>query len=125
MEYDWPGNIRELENTIRKAIAFTKTPYLTSYELKLENALSFSQVSSTDSYVEPLRSSVRGMLNSSGTNGNIYNNILKEAERVLLEEAMNTSGWNQSKAARLLGINRLTLRRKLEEYNITFPKSVS
>jgi DNA-binding NtrC family response regulator len=122
-EYDWPGNIRELENTIRKAIAFTKTPYLTSYELKLENTLSVSQVISADSYVEPLRNSVRGMLNSSGVNGQIYNSILKEAERVLLQEAMNTSGWNQSKAARLLGINRLTLRRKLEEYDITFPKS--
>jgi DNA-binding NtrC family response regulator len=124
-EYDWPGNIRELENTIRKAIAFTKTPYLSSYELKLENAFSFSGVISPDSYVEPLRNSVRGMLNSSGANGHIYNTILREAERVLLEEAMNTSGWNQSKAARLLGINRLTLRRKLEEYNITFPKSSS
>ncbi|MGB7293626.1 MAG: sigma-54 dependent transcriptional regulator [Thermodesulfobacteriota bacterium] len=124
-EYDWPGNIRELENTIRKAIAFTKTPYLTSYELTLENTLSVSDVISADSYVEPLRNSVRGMLNSSGANGQIYNSILKEAERVLLQEAMNTSGWNQSKAARLLGINRLTLRRKLEEYDITFPKSVS
>jgi DNA-binding NtrC family response regulator len=124
-EYDWPGNIRELENTIRKAIAFTKTPYLTSYELNLENPLSVSQVISAESYVEPLRNSVRGMLSSGGANGQIYNSILKEAERVLLQEAMNTSGWNQSKAARLLGINRLTLRRKLEDYDITFPKSSS
>ena len=123
MEYDWPGNIRELENTIRKAIAFTKTPYLTSYELKLEDTLSIPKVMSSDSYVEPLRNSVRGMLSSSGANGQIYNSILKEAEKVLLEEVMNTTGWNQSKAARLLGINRLTLRRKLEEYDITFPRS--
>ena len=90
--------------------------------MEAENLL---QAISADSYVEPLRNSVRGMLNSSGVNGQIYNSILKEAERVLLQEAMNTSGWNQSKAARLLGINRLTLRRKLEEYDITFPKSSS
>jgi DNA-binding NtrC family response regulator len=123
--YGWPGNIRELENTIRKAIAFTKTPYLTSHELKLGNTLSAPRANSADSYVEPLRSSVRGMLDSSGANGQIYNTILNEAERVLLEEAMNSSGWNQSKAARLLGINRLTLRRKLEEYDIPFPGRVS
>ena len=35
MEHDWPGNIRELENTVRKSIALSKTNYLTSYDLKL------------------------------------------------------------------------------------------
>lgn len=123
LEYDWPGNIRELENTIRKAIAFAKTPYLTSYDLKLENPLSIPKAISDSSYVEPLRSSVRGMLSSGAANGRIYNSVLVDAEKVLLEEAMNKSGWNQSKAARLLGINRLTLRRKLEEYDITFPRA--
>jgi DNA-binding protein Fis len=66
---------------------------------------------------------VRNLLNSRRTNGNVYSHILKEAERILLEEALNSSGWNRSKAARLLGINRLTLRRKLEEYGLTLPKS--
>jgi DNA-binding NtrC family response regulator len=123
MEYDWPGNIRELENTVRKAIAFAKTPYLTSYDLNLKNPPSFTESKSSSSFAESLRSSVRSLLGSRRSNGNIYGQILKEAERILLEEALNASGWNRSKAARLLGINRLTLRRKLEEYNLTFPKS--
>ena len=123
MEYDWPGNIRELENTIRKAIAFTKTQYLSSYELNLEDSISFIQERSDISFIEPLRNTVRAMFNAKSDNGYIYSQIHRDVERILLEEALTSSGWNRSKAARLLGINRLTLRRKLEEYNITFPKS--
>ncbi len=125
MEYDWPGNVRELENTMRKAIAFTKTHYLTSYDLSLNNSHSFTETKNPSVFTEPLRNSVRNLLNSKRNNGNVFSQILKEAERILLEEALNASGWNRSKAARLLGINRLTLRRKLEEYNLTFPKSAS
>jgi len=122
-EYDWPGNIRELENTIRKAIAFTKTQYLTSYELNLEDSISFSEDKSNNSFIEPLRKSVRGMCKTKSNNGDIYSQIQKDVERILLEEALAWSGWNRSKASRLLGINRLTLRRKLEEYDISLPKS--
>jgi DNA-binding protein Fis len=75
-------------------------------------------------FTEPLRNSVKSLLNSKRSNGNVYSQILKEAEKILLEEALIASEWNRSKAARLLGINRLTLRRKLEEYNVTLPKSV-
>jgi len=125
LEYDWPGNIRELENTIRKAIAFAKTPYLSSYDLDLNSPPTFAGLKDSSSFTEPLRSSVRNLLHSRRTNGNVYSQILKEAERILLEEALNASGWNRSKAARILGINRLTLRRKLEEYGLTFPKSLT
>ena len=124
MEYDWPGNVRELENTMRKAIAFTKTSYLTSYDLNLNNSVSLTEAKNPSVFTEPLRNSVKNLLNSKRSNGNVYSQILKEAEKILLEEALIASGWNRSKAARLLGINRLTLRRKLEEYNVTLPKSV-
>ncbi|NIQ07344.1 MAG: sigma-54-dependent Fis family transcriptional regulator [Candidatus Korarchaeota archaeon] len=120
IQYDWPGNVRELENVIRKAIAFTKTEYLTSYDLELINRSVPLELQGTQSLTDTLRGSVRGML-SSDENENVYSKIVKEAEKILLEEALSASGWNRSKAARKLGINRLTLRRKLEEYNISFP----
>ncbi|GJM16313.1 MAG: nitrogen assimilation regulatory protein [Thermodesulfobacteriota bacterium] len=120
MKYDWPGNVRELENAIRKAIAFTKTPYLTSYDLELNNNINIEKISESPPLAEALRGSVRGILNSDKSD-NVYSQVVKEAEKILLEEALSASGWNRSKAARTLGINRLTLRRKLEEYNITFP----
>lgn len=120
MEYDWPGNVRELENAIRKAIAFTKTSYLTSYDLELNSNLGVSKIENSPSLTETLRGSVRGILGSENSS-NVYSQVVKEAEKILLEETLSASGWNRSKAARKLGINRLTLRRKLEEYNITFP----
>lgn len=120
IKYDWPGNVRELENVIRKAIAFTKTQYLTSYDLELNNNFETEKTYESPSLKESLRGSVKGIL-SSGQSDNVYSLVVKEAEKILLEEALSASGWNRSKAARTLGINRLTLRRKLEEYNITFP----
>jgi len=117
MEYDWPGNVRELENVIRKAIAFTKTPYLTSYDLDLKGKQQSVKPIHNISFKDALRSSVRSLLGS-GHEENIYDMVVKEAEVVLLQEALDASGWNRSKAARTLGINRLTLRRKLEEYGI-------
>jgi DNA-binding NtrC family response regulator len=117
MEYDWPGNVRELENVIRKAIAFTKTPYLTSYDLNLNSRQHPVITKESISFKDALRSSVKSLL-SSGRDANIYDMVVREAEVVLLREALDASGWNRSKAARTLGINRLTLRRKLEEYGI-------
>ena len=117
MEYDWPGNVRELENVIRKAIAFTKTPYLTSYDLDLKSRHPAVKTKENITFKDALRSSVKTLI-SSGGEENIYDRVVKEAEVVLLQEALDASGWNRSKAARTLGINRLTLRRKLEEYGI-------
>lgn len=120
IKYDWPGNVRELENAIRKAIAFTQTSYLTSYDLELNDNLNIEKINEAPTIEDALRGSVRGLINSNDST-NVYSQVVKEAEKILLEEALSASGWNRSKAARTLGINRLTLRRKLEEYNITFP----
>ena len=117
MDYDWPGNVRELENVIRKAIAFTKTPYLTSYDLDLKGRERGVKPAVSLSLKDALRSSVQSLLGS-GQEQNIYDAVVREAEVVLLEEALDASGWNRSRAARRLGINRLTLRRKLDEYGI-------
>ena len=49
---------------------------------------------------------------------NVYELVLKEVEPPLLESVMRFANNNQSKAARVLGINRTTLRTKLKKYNI-------
>jgi len=49
----------------------------------------------------------------------LYDLVLHEVEAPLLQEVLNWSGGNQSKAAAALGINRATLRKKLHQYGLT------
>lgn len=115
--HEWPGNVRELENTIRKAIAFTKTDYLTSYDIDIEEPISSDYPSQEISFEDNLKKRIRKIMQDEGAK-DVYRKVLNDAEGVLLEEALRMSKGNKSKASRMLGINRLTLIRKLKEYGI-------
>jgi len=111
--YDWPGYIRELENTIRSAIAVSKTPYLTTYELKdlgyhvtAKGETGFHEAFS-GALVPFLRSALERK------ERNLYAKILGEVDRTVLDYLLSHTRDNQSETARILGINRLTLRKKL------------
>ena len=81
---------------------------------------------SFDSYSKkPLRDEVRkamkryfNQLDQSNIPIDVYQLVLNEIEPPLLNSVMNFSNNNQSKAAKILGINRTTLRTKLKKYNI-------
>lgn len=112
--YDWPGNIRELENTIRSAIAITKTPYLTTYELKelgsheIMRAETGSRVNLSSVLIPILKNALEKK------EKNIHEKIHREVDRTVLDYLLSYTKENQSEAARLLGISRLTLRKKLK-----------
>jgi len=78
----------------------------------------------TDSAVGPIRACVLQALETyfRQLNGHecdgLYKLVLTEVEAPLLESVMRYSGGNQSKAAQLLGINRGTLRKKLQQYGL-------
>jgi two-component system nitrogen regulation response regulator GlnG len=112
--YDWPGNIRELENTIRSAIAVCKTDYLTTHDLRDLGSpeTSVRQVNgSTDTLAAALVPMVKNALDNGEKN--IYDKVLADVDKHILEYLMSRTSDNQTEAARLLGINRLTLRKKL------------
>jgi two-component system nitrogen regulation response regulator GlnG len=113
LAYDWPGNIRELENTLRSAIALSKTDYLTTHELKDlgEHSLFKPGTKATDALAAALVPYVKDALEQKEKN--IYEKIHSEVDRHVLEFLLSYTRENQSEAARLLGINRLTLRKKL------------
>lgn len=113
MSYEWPGNIRELENTIRSAIALSKTHYLTTYDLKeLRNHRGKKKESL---FTEDLSTALIPYLRDAiaRKDRNIYEKILLEMDKSILEYVLSYTKENKSEAARLLGINRLTLRKKL------------
>jgi two-component system nitrogen regulation response regulator GlnG len=113
LAYDWPGNIRELENTLRSAIALSKTDYLTTHELKDigEHSLFKPETGATDALAAALVPYVKYALEQKEKN--LYEKIHSEVDRHVLEFLLSHTRENQSEAARLLGINRLTLRKRL------------
>lgn len=111
--YDWPGNIRELENAIRSAIALSKTHYLTTYELKELGERAFPKSTAlSETLASVLISFLRDAMQ--GKEKNIYEKIHNELDKPLFNYILSYTKENQSEAARILGINRLTLRKKLK-----------
>jgi two-component system nitrogen regulation response regulator GlnG len=113
LAYDWPGNIRELENTLRSAIALCKTEYLTTHELRDLGAhtLARPEQGHSGAFASAVIPFAKEALDRKEKN--IYAKVHDEVDRHLLEYALSRARENQSEAARLLGINRLTLRKKL------------
>lgn len=91
--YDWPGNVRELENVLRQSQLLSPYPVILPEHL-------------------PERFRRRP-----GTTPRAFS-PLEEAERTQIMKTMKTHGWNQSKAARMLEIDRKTLRAKILRYQL-------
>jgi DNA-binding NtrC family response regulator len=113
LSHEWPGNTRELENVVRSAIALGKTHYLTTHELRelRERPISGAPVLSQNlaSVLIPyLKTAIER------DEKNLYEKIHNEVDKPLLDYVLSHAKENQSEAARILGINRLTLRKKLK-----------
>jgi DNA-binding NtrC family response regulator len=92
-EYSWPGNVRELENTVERLVVFARDKTITTQDLVYSNTVLSSVLTR-----EPLR--------------------LDEMERLHIMKVLQRTEGNKSQAARLLGIDRKTLRIKLKRYQI-------
>ncbi|MBI1172685.1 response regulator [bacterium] len=125
--FPWPGNVRQLENVLKRLLVTSSEPDINGPEL--EAALGGPQAA------EPARAGAveneklsqsvarhlkryfdlhNGQLPPNG----VYDRILREVELPLIEIALDATAGNQAKCADLLGINRNTLRKKITDLDI-------
>jgi len=97
--YGWPGNVRELRNAIERAMLLTEGDELTVEQFPLQGGAS------------AMRLSEQVQLPPNGID-------LEELERSLVVQALERSGWNQTKAATLLGVNRDQIRYRIEKFKL-------
>lgn len=125
--YSWPGNIRELENTIKRAVILCPDPLLTEADFpslttpRSNEASGNMEEHSLESIVDlKLRKSFAHM--DRMETGDIYNVVMEQVERPLIRFVLEKTRSNQVKAADILGINRNTLRKKIQELGIEVRK---
>jgi len=114
--YSWPGNVRQLENAIRRLGLTSRADEITRTEVEivLGNQPDVAPVLAGAGDGEKLQASVARHLRPPG----LYTRILREVEAPLIEIALDATGGNQAKCADLLGINRNTLRKKITDLDI-------
>jgi two-component system nitrogen regulation response regulator GlnG len=124
--YSWPGNVRQLENTVRRLTVTSSDEMISRAEVEA--------VLGTQPAMEPMRAQGGGEKLSASVHRHLkryfdlhggqlpppglYQRILHEMEMPLIEIALDATGGNQAKCADLLGINRNTLRKKITDLDI-------
>ncbi len=125
--YEWPGNIRELENTVRRMAALHSEEEISGLtilqEIKKENieteiSLQSNQVSDLRSAAENYLAWYFGQYEGELPPDGLYDKIIFDVEGPLISAALSATKGNQIKASSLLGINRNTLRKKIREHDI-------
>ncbi|MBV9488445.1 MAG: sigma-54-dependent Fis family transcriptional regulator [Verrucomicrobia bacterium] len=123
-EYPWPGNVRELENTIQRACVLATSDVLLPKDLPLGDSnlsreLEIPGVATRGTHeTKPtLETAVTILLDTAASDNNLQ--LLPWLEREFTLFAMKRTRGNQVKAAKLLGVTRATLRKRIERYGIT------
>ena len=113
MKYEWPGNIRELENTIKKATILSNGSVISKKDLLIDDMTCFSMKEFLE---EKLKKYLKEMTKLD--NCRLYETVMSEVEKSLITIVLKETDGNQLKTAKTLGINRNTLRSKIKEYKI-------
>ncbi len=116
-KHGWPGNVRELEHTLKRAVLVCRGPVLGEHDLDLgpDPGTPAPGADALDDYTRAARNAVRRLLEDPppGRPEKLFRELVGRVERAIVHEALRHSGGNQVAAARALGLNRTTLRRKL------------
>ena len=121
-DYHWPGNVRELQNYLERAVAMAEGDEL-SIELLPDAVLGKGErragrVRGVDLETLVFEVVQQGLQSAPADETELHEKIVNRVERELISQVMESCNNVQTKAATRLGINRNTLRSKLQQYNL-------
>ena len=100
-KYRWPGNVRELRNVIERAVVLSRSDRIEAEDLTLTNLAPASESGEISLPVNQYQPAT-----------------LADVEKRHIQATLNAEGWNKSRTAALLGIERSTLDRKIRRYDL-------
>ncbi|HOI94341.1 MAG TPA: sigma-54 dependent transcriptional regulator [Syntrophobacter fumaroxidans] len=116
--YSWPGNVRELANAVQKSLIFSRGCPIAAEDFSKAIGSGASLRGADDEFSdETIRQWLLRVLLSEGE-GNAFDSIMDRLAGLLIGEALNLTGGNRTRAARLLGLSRPTLLSKIEKYRL-------
>ena len=122
-EYDWPGNIRQLENTCRYITVMAPSTSITlddipdevkNIDMNLESSPNVNGLDSNINWEESLSGHIRNVLQDK----NDLTTLSKDLEKILLQEALKASKGRRIDAAKILGLGRNTITRKIKDLDL-------
>lgn len=122
--HSWPGNVRQLENCIRRAVLLSQSDVILEEHLRLEcdehvGAQAASREQLMASIDHKLAELIPDLLQMAGER--THANVIDLVERALISKVLKQCGYNQVKAARVLGTSRNTLRHRMKKFQISAP----
>ncbi|MBC2711704.1 MAG: sigma-54-dependent Fis family transcriptional regulator [Desulfosarcina sp.] len=121
MAHHWPGNIRELENVIKRAAILTRGDTISLHRLEITEYPEATLKNEASSL--PVEQVVQMWFSARGNDGDfeagrLHAEIMARVEKTLIREALAACDNNQVQASALLGMNRSTFRKKVAEYGL-------
>jgi len=114
ISHSWPGNVRELENVVKRAVVTAKGDIIDTSDISLDLEPYRKRLYELSEVIDE----IFDVAITTGDTAGIYHCIVSSVEKALIKKALEVTKGNQVQASAMLGITRVTLRKKIQEYNI-------